>query len=63
MAPPLIGGGYGYGGGFMPSMFFPIGFGGGFVQLFITLFVISSVLNAIQGFTDKKDEDDFDNFD
>lgn len=64
MAPPLMGGGYGYGyGGFMPSLFFPIGFGGGgIIQIFITLFVISSVLNAIKSIQQRKDDDDFDNF-
>lgn len=57
IAPPLMGG-YGY--GMMPSFFFPIGFGGGF-NIFITLFVISSVVNAIKGFQRRKDdEDDFD---
>lgn len=60
MAPPLMGG-FGY-GGFMPSFFFPIGFGGGFIQLFITLFIISAVVNAVQGFSNKKEDDDFDNF-
>eukprot|EP00210_Caulerpa_lentillifera_P009533 g9091.t1 len=58
IAPPLMGG-YGY--GLMPSFFFPIGFGGGF-NIFITLFVMSSVLNAIKSFQRRRrdDEDDFD---
>lgn len=57
IAPPLVGG-YGY--GFMPSFFFPIGFGGIF-NIFITLFIVSSVFNAIKSFQQRKDdEDDFD---
>eukprot|EP00210_Caulerpa_lentillifera_P003098 g2960.t1 len=57
IAPPLVGG-YGY--GIMPSFFFPIGFGGIF-NIFIALFLISSVFNAIRDFQQRKDdEDDFD---
>lgn len=56
VAPPVYGGGYGYGGGalsFFPRPYFPVfGFGlpiGGFFNFVITMFVITTIFGVIRG--------------
>lgn len=56
VAPPVYGGGYGYGGGalsFFPRPYFPVfGFGlpiGGFFNFVFTMFVITTIFGVIRG--------------
>ncbi|GMH39700.1 hypothetical protein BSKO_07598 [Bryopsis sp. KO-2023] len=70
-APPVFGGfGFPGFGGFsiMPTFGVPIGFGfGGIFSIFITLFVLSAVVNTVRSIqentVDKKRRDDFNDFD